>query len=41
LPFARFEGSDYPPDYEAELVDDAPERLVSLLFKEYREQEKG
>ena len=32
---------DYPPDHEADLVDDAPERLVTLLFKKYREQENG
>ena len=32
---------DYPPDHEAFLVDDAPERLVTLLFENYRAQEKG
>jgi hypothetical protein len=28
-------------DLNADLVDDAPERLVTLLFKKYREQQKG
>ena len=32
---------DYPPDPDAELVDDAPERLVMLLFEGCREHEKG
>jgi hypothetical protein len=33
--------TDYPPDPDAHLVDEAPERLVTLLFKKYREQQKG
>ena len=32
---------DYPPDPDAELVDNAPECLMTLLFKKYREQQKG